>query len=193
MKRINILLAIGVFSILILCLPGVASAQYGQYDPYGRNGGYNNGGYNNGGYNNGQYGDMRSVVRDLKNRASDFQRLVDRDYGRSRYGIGRRDNEITWLARDFKNAVKKLNGNGNYNRNQSNDVSRVLDLGSQIDRSLSRNRVDYNAQNVWSGIRYDLNALSGSYGYNNRNNRGYYPNNRYPQNSRNNLPTWWPF
>ena len=64
MNRVKILITISAFSLLVLCLPAIASAQYG---------GYGNGGYNNGGYgNNGYYGDIRSTIRDLKNRSKNF-------------------------------------------------------------------------------------------------------------------------
>ena len=163
----------------MLCLPGIASAQYGEYDPYGRNGSYGNGGY-------GNYGDMRSVVRDLKSKAGQFQRELDRDLDHSRYNGTRREDQINQLARDFKSVVNRLNSNG-YDNGRSNDINRVLDLGSQIDRTIGRGRAGYNAQNLWSGIRYDLDALRNANGYNNRNRNGRYPNNR------NGLPSWWPF
>ena len=66
MNRFNILITIAAFSLMVLGLPAIASAQYGGYDPYGRNGGYNNGRYGN----NGNYGDMRSTVRNLKSRSA---------------------------------------------------------------------------------------------------------------------------
>jgi hypothetical protein len=184
MKRVHYFIAVSAFSFIMLCLPGIASAQYGGNDPYGRNGGYGNGGYNNGRYN----GDMRSVVRDLKNRAGQFQRELDRDLDHSRYNGTRREDQINDLARDFKNAVNRLNSNG---YDDGREIDRVLDLGNQIDRTVGRGRIGYNAQNVWSGIRQDLDALRGSNGYNDRNrsrrgNRGY-------GNGRNNLPNWWPF
>src|SRR5436309_7787248 len=93
MNKIKRLIAGSAFALIVLGLPAIALAQYGGYDPNGRNnGGYdpygrNNGGYdpygrNNGGYDpygrngqNGQYGnygDTRSTIRDLKNRARDF-------------------------------------------------------------------------------------------------------------------------
>jgi hypothetical protein len=187
MRRINFFIAISAFSFLMLCLPGIASAQYGGYDPYGRNGGYGNGQYDpyygrNGRNNNGRYGDMRSVVRDLKNRAGQFERALDRDLDNSRYNGSRREDQINALARDFRNAVNRLDSNG-----RSGDINRVLDLGYQIDRTIGRSRIGYSTQQIWSGIRYDLDALRNGYGYNDRNrNRGY-------GNNRNNLPGWWPF
>ena len=180
MRRFNFFLAISAFAFLMLCLPGIASAQYGgygngQYDPYGRNGGYGNGQY-------GNYGDMRSVIRDLKHRAGHFERELDRDLDHGRYNGTRREDQINQLAHDFKVAANRLNSNGN---GRNNDVNHVLDLGYRLDREVSRGRLGYNAQNAWSGIRYDLDALRNSSGYYNRNRNGGYRTS--------NLPSWWPF
>lgn len=188
MKRINYLVAIGAFSFLVLGLPAIASAQYGgQYDPNGRNGGYDNGQYGN----YGNYGNLRSTIRDLKNRSKELKKHLDRDLDRSRYDGTRREDQLNDLARRFKDAVSRLSESNNGRRD--NEVQRVLDLGSQLDRSLSRTRLDYHIQEMWSGIRYDLQVLGNAYGYNNnnRNNR----NNRYPQtgNGGYNKPSWWPF
>ena len=72
MNRIRNLFAIGIFSLLIVGIPALASAQsrdrdYDDDDNYGSYGGNNNGGYNNGGYNNGN---SRSAIRDRASSAS---------------------------------------------------------------------------------------------------------------------------
>ena len=192
MRRVKNLVAIGAFALLIMGIPAIASAQY--------NGGYGNGGYGNGGYgNNGGYGDMRSVVRDLKSRTSQFQRELDRDLDHSRINGSRREDQINQLARDFKSAVNRLDNNGYNNNRGDNDLRRVADLASQIDRSIGRSNLSYNGQNLWQGIRNDLRQLGAGYGSYNNNNRNYPNNNRnnYPTNNRNggwnNRPSWWPF
>ena len=198
MNRVKNLIAISAFSLLVLGLPAIASAQWGgQNDPYGRNGGYNDPYGRNGGYNNGQYGDMRSTVRNLKNHARELQRHLDRDLDRSRYDGSRREDQLNDLARQFRTAVNRLSESNNGPRD--NDVQRVLQLGSQLDRHLSRAGLDEHVAETWSEIRYDLQALGGNgyYDNNNRNNRNN-RKNRYPQNypqNRNgrNLPSWWPF
>ena len=71
-------------------------------------------------------------------------------------------------------------------------VGRVTSTGSLIlavrsTAVIGRGRIGYNTQNIWQGIRYDLDALRNGYGYDDRNrDRGY-------RNGRNNLPSWWPF
>ncbi len=186
MKRINILISTAAFALLLLGLPAIASAQYGQYDPYGRNGGYNNGQYGN----NGNYGDMRSTLRDLKSRSKQLQKQIDRELDRGRYNGSNREDQVNDLARSFKDAVNDLDSSY-YNRND-NEVRRVMDTASQLDRAISRSDLSYNVQNQWSAIRNDLRRLGIGYGNNNnrgRGNRGWGNNNG----GWNNKPNWWPF
>src|SRR5262245_13725974 len=94
MNRVRNFLSIAAFSLMVLGLPAIASAQYGypngQYDPYGRNGGYGNGQYGNYGYG----GDIRSAVRELKDLSRRFEKDLDRSpiYSKNnnngRYGNG---------------------------------------------------------------------------------------------------------
>jgi hypothetical protein len=189
MNRFRSLITVAAFSLAVLCLPAIASAQYGN-GGYGGYGGDGNGGYgNNGRYGNSGYGDMRSVIRDLKNKAGDFQRQLDRDLDHSRVNGTYREDQINQLARDFRNAVNRLDGNG---RNNDYRMQEVFNLASQIDRSVGR--IGGYSQGIWQGIRYDLQQL-GQYnggGYNNgRGNRR--NNGSWGNGNRNGLPSWWPF
>lgn len=193
MNRIMNLVAIGIFSILVLGIPAIASAQYRDRDDdrYDNNGKY-------GQYGNNGYGDMRSTIRGLKNRARELQRHLDNDLDNSRYNGTRREDEINRIAKDFRNAVNRLsesnNNNGNYGR-RDEKVDRVLSLGSQLDRAFSRTRVDYHVEEIWSEIRNDLRVLGNGYGGYNNNRYPNGNNNGYPNgsNNRRNLPSWWPF
>ena len=183
------------FSLMILGLPAIASAQWRNDDDYnrnGRNGGYGNGQY--GGYGNGQYGgygNTSSTVRDLKRNSNQFERTVDRELDRSRYNGTNREDQFMDLVRSFDNAVDDLSISNN--RQNANEVQNVLRIGSQIDRSMARLRLSGQSVQLWNAIEYDLNALSNAYGYNNgRRNRGW-GNGRGNGNTGNNLPSWWPF
>jgi hypothetical protein len=185
MKRIKNFIALAALSLLVLGLPAIASAQYRDRDDddYNRrNGGYNNGQYGQYGY----YGDMRSIVRNLKNRTRDFQRELDRDLDRSRYNGTYQEDEINDLVKDFRDAVYDLDNN---DRQNSNEVNRVLQLGRQVDNVMYRLRLTYHTENLWRGIRNDLDAL-GDYGYDNRNNRR---NRGRWGHGGINKPSWWPF
>jgi hypothetical protein len=192
MNRFRSLITISAFSLMVLCLPAIASAQYGTYGGYG---GYGNGGYGN----NGSYGDTRSTVRDLKNKARDFQSQLDRDLDHSRYNGSRREDQMNNLAREFRNAVNRLDSNnynnGRYDNRNDYRLQEVFNIASQIERSIGRSGVSYNSQGIWQGIRYDLQRLGSGYNNNNRgggrNNGGWNNGNR--NGNRNGLPSWWPF
>lgn len=201
MNKIKSLVALAAFSLLILGLPAIASAQW--------NGGYGNGGYGNGGYGNGN---VKSTVKNLKNRAKTFENAVDRyddrnddddddRYNNGRYGGWGGNNNGNYnsgnlerLADQFKNATDDLEdafGNGRNMNNSADEARRVLDIASQIDREVNRSRSgSNNIRNQWNSIRYDLDTLANAYGYNtnNRNNR----RNR-NGNWRNNIPFPLPF
>jgi hypothetical protein len=196
MKNIKNWLVLSAFSLLVLGIPTVASAQWGggQYDPYGRN----NGGYNDPYGRNGGYNGVNTSVRNLKQRTREFTRQLDRDLDRSRYNGSRREDQINQLADRFKDAVNDLdnnyyNNNRGYGRND-NEMRRVFDRAADVERAIGRANISYNTRNLWNAIRNDLQAIAGGYNtYNNgrgRNNGGVWGNSR---NNRNGLPSWWPF
>ena len=186
MNRIKSLIGISAFSLLILGLPAIASAQWnGGYGGYGNNGGYSN----NGGYGNSN---VRSVVRNLKNKAARFENAVDRydnrndnrnnrggSWGNSG-GWGNNNNyngNLESLANQFKSATNRLEdafGRGRNLDNSADEARRVLDLASAIDRELNNSRRGRagNLSGQWNSMRQDLSVLANTYGYNNRNGRG---------------------
>jgi hypothetical protein len=193
MKRTHILAALFAMALSMIALPAIASAQYGQYDPYGRNGQYDPYSRNGGYYGNGQYGDMRNLVRSLKSNASELQRHLDNDLDSSRYNGSRREDQLNELARRFRSEVNGLSeSNNRYNdyRRRDGRVDRVLNLGDQLGRALSRTRMDHHIRGIWSQIDRDLNVLAQTNGYN-RNGR--YGSGGYNNGGSRNLPSWWPF
>jgi hypothetical protein len=195
MKHIKSLVAITAFSLVVLALPSVASAQY-----------YPNGGY--GGYGNGSYNrNIRGTVQNLKNRARNFERTTNRVEDRNDRNDRWGDRDDRWgnrnggyygsgnigrledLADRFKRATDDLAdeyGNGRNLNNSREEARRVLDIGNQIEQELSRTRRgNNNLYREWNMIRHDLNTLSQVYGYGyNRNRNG---------NWRNNIPFPLPF
>jgi hypothetical protein len=192
MNRLNRLIGIAAFSLIVLGLPAIASAQWG-----GNNGGYGYPTGGNGGYgNNGRYGgygsngDQRSIIRDLKNRTREFQRELDRDLDNSRYNGSRREDQINQVARDFRNAVNNLDSNGR----DYNEIRHVQQLGSEMDRMIGRSGIGYTTRGLWQSVRSELQALGGNGYYDNsRNNRNRRNNRGWGNGNRNGLPSWWPF
>lgn len=170
MNRFRNLLAVFAFSLLILGLPALASAQWRDDDDYNRNN--RNGDYrNNRNYNRGN---LRSAINRLANRAESFERRLDRELDNSRYDNRRREDQINRLANDFTRAAERLENEFDGGRNMDDsydEAQRVLNLGQQIENALSRSRLGGSARNDWNSIRRDLDTIADAYGYNNRNRR----------------------
>ena len=194
MKKFKNIIAVSAFSLMVLALPAIASAQWG-----GNNGGYPNGGYPNGSYGNtGRYGgNLENVADRLKDRSRDFERQVDREFrNNGRYNNGQYGNtgilgtifggggmnnrgygndNIKRMAEDFRRAAADFenrtdgnnNRNGQWGRGDSRDqqsAQRLLSIGSQLDNELRRMRMSSTLQYQWNAIRSDLSIVANSYG-----------------------------
>lgn len=176
MNNRRTILTVVATALIALCLPVLASAQgsYGR-GSYGRDDRYNN-------------RSLRDAARRVSDRSRDFQRHIDEALDRSRYDDTRREDRINDVARDFRNTAndfKNQVGDGRNLNRGANEAQRLLQLGSQIDRFISRNRIDSRSASDWSQIRQDLRLIADAYGSRYNNNDGYNGRNR-----RNNAP-WW--
>lgn len=179
MSRFKSLIAISAFSLLILGLPAVASAQWRDRD---RDDDY----YGNSRYNR----NIRGTVQSLRNRARNFERRVDRvdDRRDDRWDDRRGDrfNNLEELADRFAQATDDLAdeyGRGRNLNNSRDEARRVLDIGNQIENELYRSRGGRrrNLQNDWRHISQDLRVIADVYGQGNyRNNRSGDWRNRVP-------------
>jgi hypothetical protein len=160
-------------ALMAMFLPTFASAQWGNNDRWGRD-------RNNGRYDNRYDRTLRDAARRVDDRSGDFQRHLDSALDRSRYDDTRREDNINQIAAEFRNAAGRFRnsiGDGrDYNRG-SNEVQRLLQLGSRIDRLVGRLRLDGRTQSDWSQIRQDLRVIGDFYrgryndgGYNGRGN-----------------------
>jgi septal ring factor EnvC (AmiA/AmiB activator) len=164
MNRFKNLIAVFAFSLLVLALPTIASAQWRDRDrdndDYNRNGRYNR--------------NLESTIKNLKNRSREFARRLDRELDDSRYDNRNREDQLNRLADDFRRATARLDDeydNRRDYRDSQDEARRVLQLGQQLDNALNRSRLNYNLQGDWNRIQQDLDILANAYGYNNRNNR----------------------
>lgn len=199
MNRFRNLIAVFAFSLVILGLPAIASAQFGnnrnddenyRNDRNNRNDDENN--CNNdyyGGYNNRA---LQSTIRSLKNDSRQFARELDNQLDRSRINGSNREDQLNQLAKDFAKATDRLDDrfdNGRDLNRSQNEARRVLELGSQVERALSRARLNNNLDGYWNRINQELRSVANAYNYNynNRNDR----NSRNDRNGRRGNDNWW--
>jgi hypothetical protein len=164
MNRFKNLFAIFAFSLLVLALPTLASAQWRDRDR-------DDDDY----YNRGRYDrNLESTIKNLKNRSREFARRLDRELDRSRYDDRNREDRLNDLAEDFRRATNDLDreydGRRDYRRSE-NEARRVLEIGQRLGNALYRSRLGYNVQGDWNRIQQDLNVLANAYGYRNNRNR----------------------
>ncbi|MGI9056064.1 MAG: hypothetical protein ACR2F2_09715 [Pyrinomonadaceae bacterium] len=179
MNRFKSLVAVFAFALLVLSLPVIASAQWRDNR---RNDDRRNDDYYG---NNRSNRNLNATIKNLKNRSRSFERRLDRELDRSRIDGSRREDRLNALASDFTRATERLDrkyDNRRDYRNSQDEAQRVLQLGSQLDRALSRGRLNNNIQNEWNRIRQDLRTLSNAYGGNYNNDD--YRNNRRGRNNR---------
>jgi molecular chaperone GrpE (heat shock protein) len=173
MNRIKNLLGIFAFSLLVLTLPTIASAQWGgnnrdrnrdRDDDYNRR----NGGY----YNTYQ---LKQMVKRLKSDSKDFAKFLDRELDRSRYDDRRREDHLNRLANDFKKAADRLEDRfdeRNMYKSQ-NEAQNVINIANQLDRALSRTRLSSDIYGYWNNLENQVDQIARAYRYNNgRGNSG---------------------
>lgn len=127
---------------------------------------------------NGRYNrNLSATIRNLKNNARRFEDRVDDVRDRDRWGRRTSRGNLENLADRFKNAVDRLDDEYDNRRdyNDSYDEARnVINLGEQLDRELSRSRVNSSIRSDWNRIEADLRVLANAYNlrYNGRSGFG---------------------
>ena len=180
MNRIKTAISLFAFSLIVLGVPAVASAQWNnRNDPY---------------YGGARYNNIRGTVESLRNRARNFARDVDRiddrrddrQDDRDRWG-NRNDrfDDLDRLAAQFADAAADLRnayGNGRNMNNSADEARRVLQIGAQIDNTIGnrnrsrRGRGGNQVYGEWNQIRQDLRIIADAYNYRNSGGSGSWRN-----------------
>jgi ribosomal protein S20 len=180
MNRFKTLLTISVFSLLVFGLPTLASAQWNNRDDddnYGRN--------RNG--NNGYYGNLKSVIKELKNDSKDFRKNVKRETENSRY-----NSYLKNIAEDFEKAADKLKDNYDDKRiNKSYDeADNLLRIANRLESELYRARLSSYLESDWENMRQSLRTIADAYGIRSNGNYGGVRNGRNGRGNRNGNGNW---
>ena len=152
-RRIS-LLTFTSAALLALLAPVFASAQTSRGPWWGRGGDY-------------QRRVLRDAAQRIKNRSDNFQRHLDDRLDDSRYDDTRREASLNQLARNFRNAAARfedrVDDRGDLNRSVG-EARQVLTVAGQINRRLSRIRLDARTSSDWTQIRNDLRTVADIYG-----------------------------
>lgn len=111
------------------------------------------------------YGNLRGTIVNLKNKAKSFENRIDNLKDRDRWdrqSVSRLEN----LTDQFKNATDRLEdryGDRGDHNNTYDEARNVLAIGQQIDREISRTRVNRSIVSQWSSIESDLRVIANAY------------------------------
>jgi len=155
-------------------------------DTYNRNRNRNRGTYNrnrnrNRNRNqNGTYGrnnaNLRSTIVNLRNRSAQFEDRIDRERKNNNGRYGRRvSSNLENLSDRFNDAVKDLENeydNGRDYNDSYDEVRKVLSLGEQVDREVSRSGASRSVKSDWNSIERDLRTIARAYNLSYRGNNG---------------------
>ena len=112
----------------------------------------------------GRRGDDRGeriarVIRDCEERTNDFQRAVDRAWGRDRHSNDELDRNATRLERALNRIRDSWNREHDYRRTSGN-VGAAIDAGRDVNRTLFRHRLGPRLGREWDAIKTELNNLA---------------------------------
>lgn len=172
MNRIRNLMGVFAFSLLVLTLPTIASAQWGGNNR-NRDRDRDDNDRNNRYYNTYL---RKNDVKRLKSDSKDFAKFLDRELDRSRYDDSRREDNLNRLANDFKKAADRLEDRfdeRNMYKSQ-NEARNVINIADQLDRALNRTRLSRDIQRYWNNLSNQVDQIARAYRYQNGgyNNRG---------------------
>jgi hypothetical protein len=106
---------------------------------------------------------VEQLIRRIENRADRFKMSLDRALDRSRLNNTRREDNINQLVMEFEQATNQLRNRFNQSGSAMADAQAVLDRAAEIDRFMSRHRLQANAERNWRLLKGDLNQLARTY------------------------------
>ncbi|NNF00747.1 MAG: hypothetical protein HKN25_17150 [Pyrinomonadaceae bacterium] len=125
-------------------------------------------------YGGGYNGNLRSTIVNLRNRSARFEDRIDRERDNNNGRYGRRvSSNLENLTDRFHDAVKDLENEFDNDRDYNDsydEVRKVLSLGEQVDREVSRSRASRSIRSDWNAIERDLRTIARAYNLNYRGN-----------------------
>jgi DNA repair ATPase RecN len=128
--------------VLALLLPVVAKAQ-----SRGRNGRDN------------RSERIAQVIRDCEQRTNEFLKAVEGAWGRERHTSDELDRTASKLERTLNRVRDSWNRDHDYGRTRGN-IGAALDAGRDVNRTLSRHRLNQRVSREWGAIRTELDNLA---------------------------------
>ncbi len=148
-----------LFSFVLLSTVSV-QAQYGERRNNRRNERINNR------WGNTNKRAVEILIKRVEQRTDVFVRQFDRALDNSRLDGTRREDRLNERARQLETAADELRrefDRGDSLQENRDEVQRLVNIASQIDKVIRRGRVGSGVQSSWRNLRSELNALARVY------------------------------
>ncbi len=109
---------------------------------------------------------VETLIKRVEQRTDVFVKQFDRALDNSRLNGTRREDNLNERARQLETAADELRrefDRGDSLAENRDEVGRLINIASQIDRVIRRGRVGSGVQNSWGNLRSELNALARTY------------------------------
>jgi hypothetical protein len=109
---------------------------------------------------------VKQVINRVEDRVDNFVKNFDRSLDRSAKNGTDREDWLNRRARDLETATDELARE--FNRRDAwvenkDETRKCLNIASDIDRNVRRNRYGEGTENNWSRVRFELNTLADIY------------------------------
>ncbi len=177
-RRSSFIFSFFAAAVFLVGLPTIASAQWG---------GNNNGRWgrrddDRNGYNRSA---LKETIKRVHDRSNSFKDRLEDALDRSRLNGSDLEDRLNHMADRFHDAAHDLKDNFDNGRNlnrSTDEARRLLQVGSELDRFMSRARLDGRAESDWAQIRNGLRTIANAYGF----NYGDFDDDRYDDDDYNN-------
>ena len=107
--------------------------------------------------------EVERIMRRVETSTERFRASLNIALDRGRLDGTRREDNINEFVRSFDDATRQLRERFNNRTSVAADVQSVLDRAAAIDGFMRRQRLTNRAQNDWTSLKSELNALAGVY------------------------------
>ena len=103
------------------------------------------------------------MIRRIERQSDRFKLSLDSALDKSRLNGTNREDNINSFVRDYYEQTKRLRDHFDQKHSSSADVNAVLEKASRIDDFMQRNRLLSPAQDDWSKLKMNIDALCAAY------------------------------
>ncbi|MDQ3181381.1 MAG: hypothetical protein M3Q33_12775 [Acidobacteriota bacterium] len=109
---------------------------------------------------------VKVIIDRVEERVDNFAKQYDKSLDRSNLDGTKREDVLNRRAKDLERATDELSREFDRQdtwRENKDEVSKCLNIASDIDRTVRNRRLGANTESIWARVRFELNTLADVY------------------------------